>query len=308
MTPLKWWLPVGVALLPVLAVVVLYRWTMKHRPNYYGPGPDPLRRLVLPPSVPDPGMGELTVGVTEDWDRFTLSTLYNHILIAGATGAGKGSALWSLVLGLAPWVREGSVRLWGVDPKGGMELGVGGRLFEVLVTTEADAATVLEAAVASLHRRAERLRRQGVRRLTPTVHEPHIVIVIDELGALTAWVQDPKVARRINHALSVLLSQGRAVGVSVIGATQDARKEVLGMRDLFPTRVALRTTEAEQADLILGRGALDRGAWTHRIRRDQPGVAYVLTEERARPLRVRFCYPDDDHIRRTALAYVPAAA
>jgi S-DNA-T family DNA segregation ATPase FtsK/SpoIIIE len=53
---------------------------------------------------------------------------------------------------------------------------------------------------------------------------------------------DRDAKRRIAAALSLLLSQGRAVGVTVIGAVQDPRKEILTVRDLFPTRIALRLT------------------------------------------------------------------
>jgi len=62
------------------------------------------------------------------------------------------------------------------------------------------------------------------------------VILIDELAAL-AYVNDRDIRRRIENALGLLLSQGRAVGVSVVGAVQDTRKEVLPACDPFPVRV-----------------------------------------------------------------------
>ena len=34
----------------------------------------------------------------------------------GATGAGKGSVLWSLIHGLSPAIREGWVQVWALDP------------------------------------------------------------------------------------------------------------------------------------------------------------------------------------------------
>ncbi|HEU4966360.1 MAG TPA: hypothetical protein VFT53_02670 [Candidatus Saccharimonadales bacterium] len=40
-----------------------------------------------------------------------------HVLIAARTGGGKGSWIWSLVLGLAPAWRAGLVKFWGCDPK-----------------------------------------------------------------------------------------------------------------------------------------------------------------------------------------------
>jgi S-DNA-T family DNA segregation ATPase FtsK/SpoIIIE len=65
-------------------------------------------------------------------------------------------------------------------------------------------------------------------------------------------VVDRDAKRRIAAALSLLLSQGRAVGVSVIDAVQDPRKEILTVRDLFPTRIALRLTERDHVALVLG--------------------------------------------------------
>ena len=40
-----------------------------------------------------------------------------HVLVAGATGAGKGSIIWSTIRGLLPAVRAGLVEIWALDPK-----------------------------------------------------------------------------------------------------------------------------------------------------------------------------------------------
>jgi DNA segregation ATPase FtsK/SpoIIIE-like protein len=96
--------------------------------------------------------------------------------------------------------------------------------------------------------------------------------MIDELAAL-AYVNERDLRRRIENALGLLLSQGRAGGVTVVGAIQDPRKDVLPDRDLFPVRVALRLTESEQIHLVLGPGAWDRGARCDQIPHSLPGVA-----------------------------------
>ncbi|MFD2768608.1 hypothetical protein ACFSX1_31285, partial [Micromonospora eburnea] len=64
-----------------------------------------------------------------------------------------------------------------------------------------------------------------------------------ELAALTAYITDRKVRDRIKESLGLLLSQGRAVGVHVVAALQDPRKDVLPFRDLFPTRIGLRLNQ-----------------------------------------------------------------
>ena len=147
-----------------------------------------------------------------------------------------------------------------------------------------------------MRRRQDRLR--GVTRLhQPAPNEPLIVVVIDELTAVTGWIQDRNAKRRIESALGLLLSQGRAVGVVVVGAVQDPRKDVLPMRDLFPTRIALRLNEAEQVPLVLGPGARNRGALADQSPDSLPGVGYVAVDGIAEPVRVRFSHVTDTHIR-----------
>ena len=86
------------------------------------------------------------------------------------------------------------------------------------------------------------------------------------------------------------------MGVTVVAALQDPRKEVLPARDLFPTRIGLRMVDPDQVDMVLGAGARNRGARCDRISEALPGVGYVGVDGVAEPVRVRFAYLDDDHI------------
>ncbi|MGH2557258.1 MAG: hypothetical protein ACRDHO_16335 [Actinomycetota bacterium] len=63
------------------------------------------------------GVDALTAGVTERGDRWQISVRGRHILVAGATGAGKGSVVWSVLAGLGPAIRAGLVQLWVIDPR-----------------------------------------------------------------------------------------------------------------------------------------------------------------------------------------------
>jgi S-DNA-T family DNA segregation ATPase FtsK/SpoIIIE len=271
---------------------------------------DPLTDPLTP--YPTPSSGDavdftgLPVALREDGLVYRLRLLGTHLLVVGATGAGKGSVLWSLIHALAPAIRDHIAEVWALDPKGGMELAGGRALFTRFVygdpddasTTQAyevEFAEVLEDAVTVMRRRQSALR--GVTRLhTPTVAEPLIVVMVDELASLTAYVVDRDAKKRIAAALSLLLSQGRAVGVTVVAAIQDPRKDVISMRDLFPTRVALRLTEPEQVALTLGQGARDRGALCDQIPESLPGVGYVGIDGVAEPLRVRFSHVTDADI------------
>ena len=109
---------------------------------------------------------------------------------------------------------------------------------------------------------------------------------------------------------STLTSQGRSVGVCVVGALQDPRKDVISLRNLFPTRIALRLDESDQVDMVLGDGARDRGALADEISplpQIGAGVGYVRLEASPDPARVRAAYVTDQDIRAMAEAvgYLP---
>jgi DNA segregation ATPase FtsK/SpoIIIE, S-DNA-T family len=265
---------------------------------------DPLADVV--PAVPVPDVTDLdaaAVGRREDGEPWTVGLRGSHVLIAGATGAGKGSVLWSLIRALGPAVRDGLVHLWGLDPKGGMELVPGAPLFRRLAYNNATAmADLLDDAVAVMDDRAARL--SGItREHQPSVDEPLIVVVMDELAALTAYAERED-RNRINAALPALISRGRAVGVVVVAALQDPRKEIIGFRDLIPIRIALALVEPKQTDLILGDGARQRGADCSRIPL-RSGIGWVWCDGENEPARVRAGWVTDTDIAAMVAAYTP---
>lgn len=265
---------------------------------------DPLTRIVAPLPVPArPDFTALPLGLREDLAVYCFRLLATHVLIGGATRMGKGSVIWSLLRALAAGIRSGLVRVWAIDPKGGMELAIGRPLFSRYVDDDwSRMADLLEDAVARMRARQQILRGKA-RVHTPTVDEPLIVVVIDEIAALLAYLPDSEVRQRITQALGLLLSQGAGLGVLVVAATQDPRKEVVSVRDLFPTRIALGLTERGHVDLLLGDGARDRGALADQIPLSGKGVAYVLLDGQPEPARVRFSYLADDVIRDMAATF-----
>jgi S-DNA-T family DNA segregation ATPase FtsK/SpoIIIE len=132
------------------------------------------------------------------------------------------------------------------------------------------------------------------------------VVIVDELAFLTSYELDAQLRKRASAALSLLLSQGRDPAVTVIGAMQDPRKDIVAFRDLFPVRVALRMTEAEQTDMVLGKGARNRGAACELIPEDLAGVGYQLLDGHQHPTRVRAAWVSDHAIDALARDY-PAA-
>jgi len=103
--------------------------------------------------------------------------------------------------------------------------------------------------------------------------------------------------------LGLLFSQGRAVGVSVIACVQDPSKDILALRQLFPTRIALRLTEATQAAMVLDQAARERGALCELIPDSLPGVGYVVEDGSAEVTRVRAFHVTDFEIARLAADY-----
>ena len=126
---------------------------------------DPLIETV--PALPVPETVDLKavpIGRQENGRPWRLQVQGTHLLIAGATGAGKGSVLWSLVRGLGREIRDGRVAVWAIDPKGGMELAPGRALFARFCGGDfEEMADLLDDAVAVMKDRARRL--AGVTRL-----------------------------------------------------------------------------------------------------------------------------------------------
>ncbi len=265
---------------------------------------DGLEGIVEPaPLMANPDLEGLEIGMREDGWPWQVRLLGSHILVAGVTGAGKGSVVWSLIRRLAPAIRDRTVDIWAIDPKGGMELTPGRTLFARFAPGDfAEMAELLDDAVELMRARAVRL--AGHTRLhRPTREEPLVVVLIDEVANLTAYLPDRKLRERITQSLAVLLTQGRAVGVSVVAALQEPRKEILGLRNLFPTKIALRLDERTQVDMVLGDAARELGADCDRISERTPGVGFVRTDGMREPMRVRASWISDAEIARIAAIY-----
>ena len=267
------------------------------------------------PALPIPihaDLKALAIGRREDGSLWLVRLHGTHLLIAGATGAGKASVIWGLIRAIFPALRSGLVRLLGADPKR-MELSYGREIFDTYgryAADPADIAAMLSQAVREMQDRAEHLGGRQ-RDHMPTAALPFVVIIVDEVAFLTAYHPDKALRERIKADLATLTTQGRAVGYCVVAALQDPRKEVMSIRNLFPDRIAMRLDEPEQVDMVLGDGARDRGAAAELISSDPAtgaGVAFVRLESDPDPVRVRAAWVTDQDIRAMAgLCAVPEA-
>jgi S-DNA-T family DNA segregation ATPase FtsK/SpoIIIE len=253
----------------------------------------------IPATVPEgdaaaSDVRRVVLGRTEDGDPFSLA-LGVHTLVAGATGSGKASAVHGLLIGLAPATSAGVVEVHGIDLKGGMELGMAARLLTRCATTPAEAVVVLEEAAVQMAARARRLAGH-VRTHTVSTTDPLVVVLVDELAAITAYLTDRDLKNRVAAALSLLLSQGRAVGYMVVACLQDPRKEVIPMRGLFPQTLGLRLRDSTETDMILGDAARRAGAHCEHIPAALPGVGWMVPDTGGPAIRFRLAHVTDDDI------------
>jgi S-DNA-T family DNA segregation ATPase FtsK/SpoIIIE len=219
-------------------------------------------------------LGRVWAGRTEyghDW-YIPLAGNAAHTLNAGASGAGKNSIMWSPLVSIAPAIRDGLVRVSGIDPKG-MELAYGRGIFHRYAVTGAEALEALNDLVACMDRRKAEF--AGRVRSVPISREnPLELLEFDEIGALTKYT-DRKTRELITEKAALLTTQGRALGFTVRGYVQEPTKDTVPVRELFPRRICLRVTAKSHVGMVLGDQAYERGAWANRISESDAGTGYV---------------------------------
>jgi S-DNA-T family DNA segregation ATPase FtsK/SpoIIIE len=229
----------------------------------------------------------------QDW-HVSLTGSASHTLTSGTSGAGKNSVMWRPLVSIAPAIRDGLVRVSGIDPKG-MELAYGRGVFHRYAVTGAEALTVLDELVETMTARKTEF--AGRMRSVPISPEhPLELLEFDEIGALTKYT-DRKTREAITERVALLTTQGRALGVTVRGYVQEPTKDTVPVRELFPRRICLRVTAKSHVGMVLGDGAYERGAWANRITDTEAGVGYVFGEGIREPLRIRAGWVPDDTIK-----------
>ena len=208
-----------------------------------------------------------------------------HMLIAGATGAGKSVCMNTILTGLLMKYSPEDLRLILVDPKT-VEFHTYNDLPHLVVPVITNAKKVslgLRWVIDEMERRFKYFNQAGVRDLNsfnkrPLVQQkdlfdddqdmifennnegdipnrlPYIVVVIDELADLMAVAQ-----AEIESSIARLAAKSRAAGIHMILATQRPDVKVITgtIKANFPARVAFKVSQKVDSRTILDRMGAD---------------------------------------------------
>jgi len=205
-----------------------------------------------------------------------------HLLIAGATGAGKSVGVNTLVVSILYKAKPDEVKFIMVDPKR-LELGLYAdipHLATPIITDPKRAAISLKWAVSEMEKRYKDLAGWGVRNIDgfntevekrhangqlddvgePYKKLPYIVIIIDELADLMMVS-----SKEVEESITRLAQMARAVGIHLVLATQRPSVDVITglIKANFPSRISFRVSskvdsrtilDANGSEQLLGRG------------------------------------------------------
>lgn len=245
------------------------------------------------PASADP-IAPVLVGRTDAGVEYRLNVFDRQTLVLGASGAGKGSWLWSTVLGLTPHIKAGTVEVWGADLKGLVELSAALPMFARTARTFEEAAEMIAALRVEVDRRLEHMVSVGSRKHVPTPEQPARCMIFDEFSSLIFSAPSSKEKAAVEADLKSILSRGRAARIVIQAFAQDPRADSLLARPLFTNVVGLRFRTADDTKLAIGPAAYDAGAKCELIPQSTPGVGYAMDEESGTVQRVRAFWVSDE--------------
>lgn len=193
-----------------------------------------------------------------------------HLLVAGATGAGKSVSINTMINSLLFKVSPETVRFLIIDPKR-IELSIYHdipHLLHPVVSEPKEATKALKWAVQEMERRYMLLSDRGVRNINTYNRKivkqkeaateddskgtdsvlPYIILIIDELADLMMAS-----SRDVEEAITRLAQMSRAAGIHLIIATQRPSVDVLTgiIKANFPARISFQVSSKVDSRTIL---------------------------------------------------------
>lgn len=256
---------------------------------------------------------KLPLAVKVDGSAWSLPVA--HSIVFGSSGSGKGSVLQGVVRQIAPYVKDGRARIWGIDDKNSEFAPLAlSTLFDRYAHETEDAEKLIHEFHDAMMERNNNKRIDLVnaklgRSVDFTRETPLNLLMIDELFSLIIALRGTRSGKVALDKLFRIFAKGRSIGFVVMGATQVADKEVLSyIKVNIANWVVLRIDSGYFNDQFLGEGAKAAGFDATAIpvadvsnAYRTAGIAYVK-EDGGQPARVRFAYMDDRAVADLVLA------
>ncbi len=186
-----------------------------------------------------------------------------HLLVAGATGAGKSVCLNCIIASLLVIATPDQLELLMIDPKR-VELTVYNgipHLKHEVITDPSMAAGALAMITREMDLRYERFAKAGVRKIEeynakyPDEKLPYIVVIIDELADLMLIAP-----AKVEMLIMRLAQLARATGIHLVVATQRPSVDVITglIKANIPSRIAFAVSSQVDSRTILDMGGAER--------------------------------------------------
>ena len=251
-------------------------------------------------AAPHPLAVGLGVDISGRAKMLNLSEL-PHVLIAGATGAGKSSCINSIVTSILMRTTPDDVRLIMVDPKR-VELGQYNgvpHLLTRVITNPKKAADALKWAVSEMDRRYDLLADAKVRDIIGYREKlesgqlpedgfdrfPYLVVIVDELNDLMMVA-----GREVEEAIVRIAQMARAVGIHLVIATQRPSVDVITgvIKANIPSRLAFSVASQTDSRVVIDGGGAEKLVGM--------GDMLVITATEPRPARYQGAWVSEEEI------------
>ena len=226
-----------------------------------------------------------------------------HLLIAGATGAGKSAEVNAIITSILVRATPAQVLLLLIDPKR-VELtpyaGVP-HLVRPIVTDAPKAAAALGWVVGEMDARYDAMEAAGVRDIAtynlnhPDRPYPYLVVIVDELADLmmvAAGIGDDGLEiPKVEDCIVRIGQLARAAGIHLVLATQRPSVDVVTglIKANIPARLAFATASGTDSRVILDQTGAEKLAGQ--------GDGLFRPSDAARPLRIQGAFVTEKEIR-----------